>query len=109
MDEYHDYHLTLRQTIPDQYQEKTVESVTVLEQYKSYFMQRERSDSAERVIWTPLLEAVNWGWSIRVGYRADGELGILRRKLMLPAVGNDGLELPQWQTNHLAHYRPIWS
>lgn len=103
----HDYHFSLEQTIPEQLDGEAVESVTVLEQYQSYFMQRECSNQTTPVIWTPLLARVTWGWSIRVGRRADGEWAILRRKIIRPTVGNDGLELPQWQSNHLACTRDI--
>lgn len=98
---YH-YQLSLRQAIPDILNNKAVESVTVLEQYQSYFMQRECSNSAPQPTWTPLLLPVTWGWSIRVGRRADGDWCILLRKLIRPIEGNEGLELPRWRSNSIA-------
>lgn len=92
------YGLQLQQIIPDHIDDKPVETVTVLEQYQSYFMQRP-CVTGQSTIWTPLLPPVSWGWSIRVGRRADGPWTIVRRKLILPSVGQDGLQLPLWQGN----------
>jgi hypothetical protein len=100
--ETYQYQLSVKQAIPDLVDGEAVASVTVLEQYQTYFLQRECSHYTTGVIWTPLLAPVTWGWSIRVGRRADGEWGILRQKVIRPTVGHDGLELPQWQTNSLA-------
>ena len=101
------YQLSLEQAIPERLDGQAVESVTVLEQYHSYFMQRECSDDTAPVIWTPALAPITWGWSIRVGRRADNEWGIVRRKLILPTVGHDGLEFPTWEENQLALMQAI--
>ncbi|MGR9052681.1 MAG: hypothetical protein ACU84J_08535 [Gammaproteobacteria bacterium] len=75
-------------------------SVTVLEQYHSYFMQcPELSDNAA-AYWIPAYAPVTWGWSIRVERRSDGEWAITRRKLILPTTGHDGLQLPVWRGNN---------
>jgi hypothetical protein len=97
----HSYSVTVSQQIPESLDGQVVESVTVMEQYRSYFMQRPTTSKA-RTIWAPLVAPVSWGWSIRVGRRYDGKWAILRRKLMLPTVGHEGLELPLWQNNSLA-------
>jgi len=94
---YH-YTLQLHQAIPDTFDSRPLETLTVLEQYQSYFLQRPCLEGRD-TIWTPLLAPVSWGWSIRVGRRADGQWTIVRRKLVLPGVGHDGLQLPLWQTN----------
>jgi len=96
----HGYSVTVSQHLPKSQDGHGVESVTVLEQYRSYFMQRP-SDSKARTIWAPLVAPISWGWSIRVRRRHDGEWAIARRKLMMPTVGHEGLELPLWQNNSL--------
>ena len=101
------YRIDVRQAIPSRLNDVAVESVTVLEQYRSYFMQREAGQDEGQVIWIPALAPVTWGWSIRVGRRADQHWGILRRKLILPTVGHDGLEFPLWEDNHLSLSRPL--
>jgi hypothetical protein len=103
----YEYSLGIQQAILAQQNGVTVESVTVLEQYHSYFMQRECTDDAGAVIWTPALAPITWGWSIRVGRRSDQEWGILRRKLILPTVGHDGLEFPVWEANQRSLSRPL--
>lgn len=95
---YH-YQHTIQQPIPDQFTGQEVESVTVLEQYRSYFMQRATPFDENENIWTPIYAPILWGWSIRVGRRVDDEWGILKRKLIIPIPGNDGLQLPEWETN----------
>jgi len=101
------YPLTIQQEIPSQLNGIEVESVTVLEHYQSYFMQREVAAESEQLIWTPAMAPITWGWSIRVGRRADHEWGILRRKLILPTVGHDGLEFPLWEDNSQSLSRPL--
>lgn len=97
----HGYSITVSQHIPSNHDGHVVASVTVLEQYRSYIMQRP-TDSKARTIWAPLVAPISWGWSIRVGPRYDGGWAIVRRKLMLPTVGHEGLELPLWQNNSLS-------
>lgn len=94
----HRYVVPVQQLIPEQIDGRAVSEVTVMEQYTSHFMQCEDPSEPERYIWVPLILPMNWGWSIRVGRRTDGEWGILRRKLMLPACG-DELVLPVWQSD----------
>lgn len=79
-----------------------VQSVTVLEQYSSYFMQRALAAGSAQTIWIPVLAPLNWGWSIRIEPE-QGDWVITRRKLVLPTEGQDGLQLPQWQSNTLVH------
>lgn len=82
--------------IPEQVHGQRVESMTVLEQYKSYFMQRELPVSEDQ-IWTPVCAPITWGWSIRLNRREDSEWTITRQKLLYPAVGHDGMEMPVWE------------
>lgn len=98
----YDYVFRIGQAIPDHYHGRAVESVTVLEQYTSYFMQREIGQPENAVIWTPACAPIAWGWSIRVERRFDGPWCLARRKVMLPIGGHDGLDLPVWTTNTLA-------
>lgn len=100
----HSYDHTFRigQSIPDEHHGRAVESVTVLEQYTSYFMQREVGQPENTAIWTPACAPIAWGWSIRVERRFDGPWCLARRKVMMPVGGHDGLELPVWTTNTLA-------
>jgi len=93
------YQLGLEQLIAEQYEGDKVETVTVLEQYRSFVMQRAVPFDESANIWTPIYAPLLWGWSIRVGRRVDGEWGILKRKLILPTPGNDGLQLPEWEDN----------
>ena len=97
----HTFTFDVSQSIPDKVGAESVASVTVLEQYQSYFMQRAVTQDNGHSIWTPVYAPITWGWSIRVGRRTDGEWGILRRKLILPTTGNDGLQLPTWTNNTL--------
>ncbi len=81
------------------YEGEEVRSVTVLEKYISYFMQRPVTVCEKDAIWIPASAPVMWGWSIRT--EPDGEEGwvITRRKLVTPQVGHDGYEVPQWRHN----------
>jgi len=88
--------VALRQAIPERTDGREVASVTVLEQYSTHFLQCADPQDPDNHIWVPLLGPVAWGWSIRVGRRTDGEWGILRRKLFLPAAAGE-LCLPEWQ------------
>lgn len=92
---------TISQPIPEKIDGARVATVTVLEQYCSYFMHKMHSNIVDESIWTPVYAPITWGWSIRVGRRTDGEWGILRRKLILPTTGNDGWQLPIWSKNTL--------
>lgn len=93
--------LRLNQDIPEYRNDHTVESVTVLEQFTSYAVQRELGAVSDAAIWTPGCPPIRWGWSIRVERRVDRSWCIARRKLMLPILGHDGLELPVWTANSL--------
>ena len=75
-----------------------VQSVTVLEQYTSYFMQRPLAAAA--TVWVPAYAPISWGWSLRVEPE-EGEWVITRRKLIRPTVGHDGWQLPQWRASTL--------
>lgn len=96
------YAFNVSQRIPNQIEGRGVETVTVLEQYRTFFLQRPTGAQPHDTIWIPALAPITWGWSIRVGRRFDGEWDILRRKLVMPTVGHDGLEFPLWESNHLA-------
>ena len=74
--------------------------MTILEQYQTYFLQRELPFSQDN-IWTPTCAPVSWGWSIRIARRHDGEWGIARQKLLMPALDHNGLALPAWEGNSL--------
>lgn len=91
--------VTVAQPIDEQLESETVVSVTVLERYRSYLMQRASPEDDDTTLWTPVYPALSWGWSIRVGRRPDGDWAIMRRKLMLPISDHDGLQLPHWQNN----------
>ena len=95
----HTFGLKIAQPIPDEIGGERVETVTVLEQYSSYFMQCALPLDNHHDIWIPVYAPISWGWSIRVGRRTDGQWGILRRKLILPTTGHDGLQLPAWRNN----------
>ena len=101
------YHYSIGQDIPEYIDGIEVESVTVLEQYLSYFMQRAIPFDDRQNIWTPIHAPLLWGWSIRVGRRGDEEWGILKRKLILPTAGNDGFQLPEWEYNTAHCSEPI--
>lgn len=81
-----------------------VSSVTVLEQYSSFFMQRAVSCNPDQAIWVPAYAPITWGWSLRVE-RENGDWVITRRKLVPPVVGHDGWQLPQWRGNTLDYTR----
>jgi hypothetical protein len=97
---YH-YQCTVSQAIPDEIDGQAVISVTVLERYSSYFMQRPLL-AEETSIWVPVYAPISWGWSMRIGRRYDGVWAMQRRKLVLPTTGHDGLQLPVWRSNSLA-------
>lgn len=89
----------ISQAVPQLIDGETVESLTVLERYSSYLMQRALCPGENQTIWTPIYPPISWGWSIRAGCRSDGDWAIMRRKLMLPITGHDGLHLPLWNGN----------
>ncbi len=91
----------ISQAIPADIHGDPVAELTVLERYSSYWLQRAVLDG-EQTIWTPAHAPISWGWSIRAGRRYDGEWDIMRRKLMLPITGHDGLQLPVWRNNSQA-------
>ncbi len=80
---------------------RQVHSVTVLEQFTSYFMQRAVASVPSKTFWVPAYSPVTWGWSLRVAYE-NNEWVIIRRKLVPPVVGHDGWQLPQWRGNTMA-------
>jgi hypothetical protein len=86
---------TIAHTIPEHIDGLEVDTMTILEQYTSYFMHRETPFS-DTNIWIPVCPPVDWGWSIRIARRYDNDLGIARRKLFMPTVEHDGLEMPGW-------------
>ena len=71
----------------------------MLEQYNSYIMQKpEYQDNC--AIWIPLVTPISWGWSIRATRVPDQrQFAIARRKLLMPNIANNGLQLPQWERN----------
>lgn len=83
-------------------QNQPVQTITILEHYSSYLMQRLLTESTSQSIWTPLQAPITWGWSIRVEPDA-GDWIITRRKLISPIVGHDGMELPLWHSNYLEY------
>lgn len=89
------------QTIFDEFNAEPVASVTVLEQYTSYFVQRYYGPT-QTGCWVPAAPPVTWGWSIRVAKNGADEWAIVRRKLMLPTVGHEGLQLPHWHNQLIA-------
>jgi hypothetical protein len=93
------YRCNISQQIPEEVSHEAVATVTVLEHYFSYFMQRAAPLDDHHNIWIPVYAPISWGWSIRVGRRSDWEWGILKRKLIMPTAGNDGLQLPTWNSN----------
>ena len=95
----HSYACTVSQHIPEKFEGEAVATVTVLEQYQSYFMQRAIPFDDHLNMWIPIHAPILWGWSIRVGRRGDEEWGILKRKQILPTTGHDGMQLPEWNDN----------
>lgn len=91
------YSYRINQNIPEKIEDHKVTSVTVLEQYSNYFMQQDVSNT--NCIWTPACAPVLWGWSIRVERRTDDSWYIGRRKVMMPIISNNGMELPLWTAN----------
>lgn len=96
----HRHDVSLSQIIPENLSGSEIETLTVLEQYTSFFMQRELPFCREN-IWTPVCAPICWGWSMRVARRQDGDWCIVRQKLLMPTVGHNGLEMPVWQGNQL--------
>ena len=89
---------SVNHTIPEQVDGIEMETMTVLEQYQSFFLHREQPFNEEN-IWTPVCAPISWGWSIRIARRHDDEWGIARQKLLLPTVGQNGMEMPVWAGN----------
>ncbi len=79
---------------------EVVASYTLLERYTSFFMQRPLTTNGSDSIWVPAYFPISWGWSIRVEPEA-GDWVITRRKLIMPVVGHEGLQLPRWQGNSI--------
>jgi hypothetical protein len=84
--------------IPEFVEGIEMETMTVLEQYQTFFLHRELPFSEEN-IWTPACAPISWGWSIRIARRHDDEWGIARQKLLMPTVGHNGMEMPVWERN----------
>lgn len=96
----HSHDIKLTQSIPAQLDGSDIETLTVLEQYTSYFMQRELP-FMQHNIWTPVCAPITWGWSMRVAKHRDDDWCIVRKKLLMPTVGHDGMEMPVWEGNQL--------
>lgn len=77
------------------------ETLSLFEQYTTYIMHRETPFS-DNNIWTPVCAPIAWGWSMRTGFRKDGDGCIIRQKLLPPTLGHEGLEMPCWENNNLA-------
>jgi len=99
---HHCFDYRISQLLPDTAKGRRVSSVTVLEQFTSYFMERPLTASPGHSVWVPVCAPVTWGWSMRAETSESG-WQIARRKLMPPTVGHDGWELPEWRTNTLEH------
>lgn len=93
-----DYHFDYRihQVLRRDLLDVDVRSITVLEQYHSYFMQRAVASDAKQSLWVPAYAPISWGWSLRVEPEADDWV-ITRRKMIPPVVGSDGWVMPEWQ------------
>lgn len=96
----------ISQIIPEQLQGQAVTDLIVLEHYSSYILQHAIPMDDEQTIWTPLYSPISWGWSIRAGRRHDGVWDVMRRKLMLPITGHEGMQLPLWRSNNLSLFDP---
>ena len=101
-----DYRISQR--LPVEVGGQLVQSVTVLEQFTSYFLERPWSGCPGDSVWVPAMAPVSWGWSMRAESgesepdgSGTGRSGwqITRRKLMLPTVGHEGWSLPEWSSN----------
>ena len=90
----------IQQVLPPTIKGERVRSLTVLEQYTSYFMERPLTGDLANAIWVPAMAPVLWGWSMRVE-PGDGGWQISRRKLVMPTVSHDAWVLPVWQSNTL--------
>ncbi len=87
---------SVNQHLPNEFQGEKVECVTVLEHFTSFFMQR--LVGSENSIWTPVMEPVSWGWSIRAEHEND-QWQLTKKKIMKPTSHHDGLKLPEWKTH----------
>jgi len=94
--------IRLAWSLPQHLDGQETETLTVQEQYTSFFMQRELPFSQDN-IWTPVCAPISWGWSMRVAKRSDGDWCIVRQKLLTPAVGHNGLVMPEWEGNIAGH------
>lgn len=90
----------VQQGLLREWQGVPVQSVTVLEQYTSYFMQRAVALMPNESLWVPAYAPISWGWSLRVEWEHNDWV-ITRRKLVIPVVGHDGWQLPEWCGNTL--------
>lgn len=88
----------VQQVIPLTFKGYKVASMTVLEHFHSYFMQRPVVGASD-AIWVPAMPPLSWGWSIRVAPIIHNEWSIVRRKLMLPLVSEEGTHFPVWSSN----------
>lgn len=96
------HEIRLAWPIPQHLDDQEIETLTVQEQYTSFFMQRELPFAQDN-IWTPVCAPISWGWSMRVAQRSDGDWCIVRQKLLTPAVGHNGLVMPEWEGNIAGH------
>ena len=79
-----------------------VATITILEKYTSFIVQKPLVAPDKRSIWTPASFPITWGWSVRIQQEED-DWAIVRRKLILPIVGHDGMQLPLWGSTILAY------
>lgn len=109
-EKHYRFNLPVGQKLMAPYQAIELANITVLEHYTSYFMQRPLTDSPDVSRWVPAYAPITWGWSIRVEPdRQSQDWIITRRKLIMPVVGNDGYQLPQWQSNSLHHQHRVFT
>jgi hypothetical protein len=95
----------VRVNVPQTFHQQAITRITLMEQYTLFWMQQALPGKHAPVgleqRWLPLMAPVQWGWSLRIERLSDGNWGIVRRKLMRPLGGNEGLFLPDWQCQRL--------
>lgn len=95
----------VRVNLPQTLHQQAITRITLMEQYTLFWMQQalpgKYAPAGLEQRWLPLMAPVQWGWSLRIERLSDGSWGIVRRKLMRPLGGNDGLFLPDWQCQRL--------
>jgi hypothetical protein len=95
----------VRVNLPQTLHQQAITRMTLMEQYTLFWMQQalpgKHAPTGLERRWLPLMAPVQWGWSLRIERLSDGGWGIVRRKLMRPLGGNEGLFLPDWQCQRL--------